>query len=156
MCTGARYLGSYIGDDESKRDWLIEHTATWEINLCKIRKTAGKYPQESYAAVVRSIQPEWMFLQCVTWDTGEVFAVVENIIQETFLPRLFFVNTKSLLTIVGALSIILVKKSVLGILYPLTSTKNKYLSYQRASANLIQAVTGVGAFSNANQLLVIR
>ena len=58
VCTGARYLGGYIGDDESKTDWLRESTLTWERNINTISKTVGKYPQESYAEVVRAIQSE--------------------------------------------------------------------------------------------------
>ena len=27
--TGARYLGGFIGDDESKCDWLLDHTIKW-------------------------------------------------------------------------------------------------------------------------------
>ena len=54
--TGARYLGGYTGDNKSERDWLKERTLTWEKNISTISKTAGKYPQESYAAVVRVIQ----------------------------------------------------------------------------------------------------
>ena len=65
--TGARYVGGYIGDDESKYDWLRERTLTWEKNISTISETAGRYPQESYAAVVRAIQLEWIFLQRVTW-----------------------------------------------------------------------------------------
>ena len=80
MCTGARYLGGYIGDSESKRDCLRKRTLTWEKNINTISKTAGKYPQESYAIVVRAIQSEWIFLQRVTWDTGDPFAGVEKII----------------------------------------------------------------------------
>ena len=64
--TGARYLGGYIGDKKYKGDWLREHMLTWEQNISTISKTAGKYPQESYAAVVRVVQPEWIFLQRVT------------------------------------------------------------------------------------------
>ena len=29
VCMGARYLGGYIGDDKSKRDWLRERMLTW-------------------------------------------------------------------------------------------------------------------------------
>ena len=29
---GAHYLGGYIGDDESKIDWMRERTLTWEKN----------------------------------------------------------------------------------------------------------------------------
>ena len=56
VCLGARYLGGTIGDDKSKRDWLRERTLMWEENISMISKTTGKYPQESYAAVVRTIQ----------------------------------------------------------------------------------------------------
>ena len=56
VCMGARYLGGYIGDNYYKHDWLIERTLTWEKNISTINKNAGKYPQESYAVVVRAIQ----------------------------------------------------------------------------------------------------
>ena len=56
VCTGAHYIGGYISDDESKRDWLSERTLTWEKNTSMISKNTGRYPQDSYAAVVRAIQ----------------------------------------------------------------------------------------------------
>ena len=96
---------------------------TLERIIGMIRKIAGKYPQESYDVVVHAIQSEWIFLQRVTWDTGGAFFGLENMIQETFLPRLFFVKTKFLSPIVGDLSTMPVKKSVLGILNPVTSAK---------------------------------
>ena len=42
---GARYLGDYIGDNESKHDWLRELMLEWEKNINTISKTAGKYTQ---------------------------------------------------------------------------------------------------------------
>ena len=56
VCTGARYLGGYIGDDESKQDCLRERTLIWEKNIGIIKETTEKYHQESYAAVARAIQ----------------------------------------------------------------------------------------------------
>ena len=106
---------------------------TWEKNNSTIRKTAGKYLQESYSAVVCAIQPERIFLQHFTWDTGDAFAGVDKMIQETFLPRLLFGKTKTLSPIVGALSTILVKKSGLGLLSPVTSAYKKYLSSKQES-----------------------
>ena len=73
-------------------------------------------------------------------------------IRETFLPRLFFGNTKTLSPVVGALSMIPVKKSVLGILNPLTSAQEKHLRSTRGSTELVRAVTVGGAFSNAGHL----
>ena len=77
---GARYLGGYIRDDDSKRYWLRDSTLTWEKNISTIRKTAGKYPQGSYSAMVCPIQSEWIFLQCVNWDTGDLLVEVEKMI----------------------------------------------------------------------------
>ena len=72
---------------------------------------------------------------------GEAFAGVEEMIRETFLPHLFFGKTKTLSPIVGALSTMPVKKSGLVL-----------LGSQQEGVELIQAVMGVGAFSNADQL----
>ena len=84
-----------------------------------------KYTQDSYAAFLCAIQLEWIFLQSVTWDTGESFAGVEKMICKTFLPRIFFRKTKTLSPVVGALSTMPVKKSGLGLLNPLTSDQGK-------------------------------
>ena len=72
------------------------------------------------------------------------------------MPCILFVNTKTLSSIVGALSTIPVKKSVQGLLNPVALAKEKYLSYQRGSAELIQAVTRGRAFSNTGHLLALR
>ena len=80
VCTGARYLGGFIREDESKHDWMKNCMETWERNIHMTRETVGKYPQESYILVVRAIQPEWIFLQRVTNDMGDVLLGVEKMI----------------------------------------------------------------------------
>ena len=54
--------------------------------------------------------------------------------------------------IVGALSTMPVKKYKLGILNPVTSSQEKYLSSMQVSVKLVQAVTGGGGFSNSYHL----
>ena len=144
VCTVACYLGGYIGDNESKQDWFRECTLKWEKNINTIRKTVGEYLQDSYAVVVSAIQSECIFLQCVTWDTGDSFAVVEKIIHETFLPRLFFGKKKILSPVVGALSRMAVNRTGLGILNPVASAQDKYLNSTQGSAELVRAVKGGG------------
>ena len=77
VCTVTRYLGVFIGDDESKHDWL----KYWKKNIFAITKTVGKHPQESYAVVVCVIQSEWIFLQHVTKETGYAFAGSEKLLR---------------------------------------------------------------------------
>ena len=102
--------------------------------------------------MVRAIQPEWIFIQRITWDTGDSFGGVEKMIRKTFLLRLFFGKTKTLSPLVGALSAMPVRKSGLGLLNPVTAYQEKYLSSTRGSAELIRAVTGGGGLSNTNHL----
>ena len=73
-------------------------------------------------------------------------------IQETFLPRPFFRRTKTLSPTVVTISTMPIKVDGLGLLNPVKSAKEKYLSSHRGSSELIRAMTGGGAFSNADHL----
>ena len=105
-----------------------------------ITKTVGKYPQESYAAVVCVIQLEWIYLQRAKKYMGNTFEGVEDILWETFLPRLFFGKSKSISPLMGTLSTIPAKKISLGLQEPSTPPNKKYLSLLCTSSNLIGAV----------------
>ena len=67
---------------------------------------------------------------------------VEKMIQETFLPHIFFEKKKTLSPIVGALSTMLVKESVLRLLNPVISSRGKYLSSHQGSVELVWAMAG--------------
>ena len=92
----------------------------------------------------------------MTKDRGHAFAGVEKLLQETFLPRLFFVKSKSLPPIVVTLSIIPVNKYVLGLQEPVSSSNKKYLSLLCASSELIGAVTRASECSTSNHPLSLR
>ena len=72
------------------------------------------------------------------------------------MPRLFFGKSKSLSPILGTLNTILVNKYGLGLLNPVTSTNEKYLSSQRAITEFIRGMKGEGNFSNSDHLLTNR
>ena len=86
---------------------------------------------------------------------GDLFAGVKKIIWETFLLRLLFSKTKTYSPIVGAISTMPIKVARLGLLNPVMSVKEKYLSSQWGIEKLIRDLTGGGAFSNANYLRTI-
>ena len=75
---------------------------------------------------------------------GGAFTVLEKMIRETFLPRLLLVNMKTLSPIVGTLSTIPIKVAGLVLLNPVMSAKDKYLSYQQGSVELVRAGPGGG------------
>ena len=115
-----------------------------------------KYPQKSYATVVRDIQSEWIFVQRVTNNKGDKFEGVKKLLWGNIFPILFFRKAKYLTPFIGSLSMMPVKKVGLGIQNPVTFVDEKYLSSQRASTEMIQAVMGEGGFSTANILLALR
>ena len=85
-------------------------------------------------------------------NIGYVFAVVEKLLRETFLPHLFFRKYKSLPPIVGTLSTILVNKFGLDLQKPVTSSDERYQSLQRARTELIRSVTRESDFPTADYL----
>ena len=44
VCTGACYLGGYIGDNKYKHDWLRDRTLTWDNNINTISEITGNIP----------------------------------------------------------------------------------------------------------------
>ena len=44
VCMGARYLGAYVRDNNSKRNWLRERTLACEKKIGTIRKLRGNIP----------------------------------------------------------------------------------------------------------------
>ena len=68
------------------------------------------------------------------------------------MPRLLFGKTKTLSSIIGTLSKMPIKVTVLGLLNPVTSEKEKYLISKRGITKLIWEVTGGGTFYNTDHL----
>ena len=83
---------------------------------------------------------------------GRVFGSGEDYMVNLFASH-FYQKEKELSPIIGYLSTIMAQKYGLGILNPVTSEKYKYLSSQRAIAQLIRSKTGVGELSDADHLL---
>ena len=81
---------------------------------------------------------------------GHAFEGLDKVLQETFLPRLFFRRLKTLHPVVGYLSMFLVKKYQPGLQKPMPSSAEKYNSLLRAICDLIGKVKGKREFSTAN------
>ena len=77
------------------------------------------------------------FLQSVTNNIGDAFAVWEKILQETFLPCLFFGESKSLTPLIGTLSTMPVKKDSLGFQNTVTSVNENFLRLRCARMDLV-------------------
>ena len=112
----AHYLGGSIGDDKSKSDWQREHTLTWHNQRNRREISPGELFRSDMCNPIRvniSTTHHLVHRGCISGSR-------ENY-SETFLPRLFFWNTKTLSPIVGTLSMMPIKVARLGLLNPVKS-----------------------------------
>ena len=72
--TGAQYLGSFLGSDEDRQEWLRPQIQTWVKGIKKLATVAHRFPQTAYAGLVQSLQSEWTYLQRVVPDCGMALA----------------------------------------------------------------------------------
>ena len=118
--TCARYLGGFIRDSDSKRDWSKESTQTWERNIHNISETAGE------------MSPGTLRRGGTCDPIGvDIFYNALQIIQETRSrerrrcfgkPFSFSSESQNLSPpLIGTLSTVPVKKSGPGLLNPMTS-----------------------------------
>ena len=87
---GRRYLGGFIGSDEGKIRFTLKKVQEWLDCLGELSKVAEKEPQAALVGLTRSLQCEWNFVQRVVKDTSQLFAPLEKMLEENFLPSLLF------------------------------------------------------------------
>lgn len=64
--SGHRYVGSFVGPDEDRREWLRPQIQQWLHGVRCLAKVARRFPQTAYAGLVKSLQCEWQYVQRVT------------------------------------------------------------------------------------------
>ena len=83
---GQRYLGGFIGDPEGTKHYVEAKVQTWVTSVDKLSTAAESQPQAAYAALSKSLQFEWSYLQRVLPNFGTSFADVVN---KKFWPSVF-------------------------------------------------------------------
>ena len=86
LVNGRRFLGDVIGDCMTADDFVKKKVAMWVDCVEKLSKTATKSPQAAYAALSKSLQCEWSYLQL---NCGGAFVALQDAILKAFYPALF-------------------------------------------------------------------
>ena len=89
VVSGSRFLGGYIGDDHGRKEYVKMKVQSWVDSVYCLSDAAKQQPQAAYAALVKSIQCEWIFLQRVVVNSSELFSALKDAIREVFWPSLF-------------------------------------------------------------------
>jgi hypothetical protein len=51
VTTESRYLGGFIGDNNSAQEWIQEKMNDWEAAIAELASTCHKYPQSAYSGL---------------------------------------------------------------------------------------------------------
>ena len=146
--TGARYLGSFIGETTERDGWISSKVDTWVHSISKLAGAAHAYPQSAYSALQRSVQQEWQYLQRTTPDIESCFAPLEMAIQGEFLPALFGETVDD-----GdyrlELAHLPVKYSGMALPNPIKTAKQNHQASKDVCSHLISALNDESAFETA-------
>ena len=79
-----RFLGGFIGDEEHAKRFVDEKVKDGMSHVMKLAKAAEHYPQAAYAALSKSMQFEWSFLQRVIPKCSASFLCLRDQINAIF------------------------------------------------------------------------
>ena len=88
MTRGHNYLGGFIGSAETKDLWVGDKISVWTAAVETLSKIALKWPQTAYTGFTFVLQNEWQYVQRVVAGIGFLFAPLERMIRDHFLPSL--------------------------------------------------------------------
>ena len=89
VVTSHRFLGGFLGDVQARHCFVQGKVDQWVSDINHLSKMASPQPQAAYAAFVKSLQCEWIYLQRVVPDCCPLFAPLENAVISSFLPAMF-------------------------------------------------------------------
>ena len=89
VVSGHRFLGRFIGDSDSTRQFVQSKVTEWISCIMELSKAAEKYPQAAFSALSKSLQFEWTYLQRVVSDCSAAFAPVWDAPNTFFWPAVF-------------------------------------------------------------------
>ena len=84
---GTRHLGATLGTQEFKEKFLQKKIEKLAQELQSLADISITQPQAAYTAYMWGFKSKWQFLQRVSKDSSHLFAPLENIINNSFIPK---------------------------------------------------------------------
>ena len=84
-----KFLGGYIGKETEVRKLITEKVKKCIEAVEDLAEAAVRYPQDAYVAFIKSLQTEWGYVQRTVSNDGDEFKVLDQVIQNKFLPAVF-------------------------------------------------------------------
>ena len=85
---GERLLGSVIGTDSFREQYIKNKVESWVKDLQSLSKQAQDDPQAAYSAFTKGLSSRWTHFQRTVPDASELFEPLENDIRDQLIPAL--------------------------------------------------------------------
>ena len=85
---GQRYLGSFIGTEDGKKEFMKTKVLEWCKDLRHLSDIAVREPQAAYAAFVYGLSKRWSYVCRTTPEIKAELEPLEREIRETFIPAI--------------------------------------------------------------------
>ena len=85
---GQRYLGSFIGTEEGKRQFVKNEVQKWAEEISTIADIGRTEPQLAYSAYTVGISKRWSYLLRTTPDIADLLEPIKETITRDLLPAI--------------------------------------------------------------------
>ena len=132
-----RFLGGFLGGASARDAFVLAKVDQWVSDIHHLSHMAESQPQAAYAALTKSLQREWIFLQRVVPMCCTLFANLETTLLSSFFPAMFGCEISSLEQRMFSLP---VRFGGLGVDLPVTSADSMYAASRHATGILMDAI----------------
>jgi len=84
-----KFLGGFLGGAPARDAFVLNKVHQWISDFQHLSHMAAPQPQAAYAALSKSLQHEWIFLQRVIPECSTLFVDLEKTLLSSFLPAVF-------------------------------------------------------------------
>ena len=85
---GQRYLGSFIGTEQGKEDFIDRKVEEWCKDLHQLAEIASREPQIAYSAFVYGLSKRWNYVCRTTPRIAQRLIPLEQATRESFIPAI--------------------------------------------------------------------
>ena len=136
---GQRYLGGFLGDSVGHATFVEKKVERWVSDVGCLAEISVTQRQAAFAALTKSLQCEWHYLQCVVPDCDALFVPLHQVLFDNFIPTLFGCDVNQPEWKLFALP---VRFGGLGVFSPSLTAEPHYLASRASTEVLVSALQG--------------
>ena len=144
VVNGYRFLGGFIGSKELTKQYIEDKIDACLVCVDILAWAAELQPQAAYAAMAKSLQFEWSFVQQIIPNCESSFALLQDKINTTFWPAVFSTDISQLELRLFTLP---AQMGGMGVNGPVEAARTAFITSRAYTDVIVAAIKGKGDFS---------